>query len=335
MKKFLGLFLALVLSLGIMSGCAKKSQGATQLTTVKVAYMPNFSGASSVVTGIKQGYFKKLGLDVQLVQFSTGPNEIAAMGSGSVDISETGYGGHTFCSKGQAEVISIDVTNSHADILFGNKTKGINTISDLKGKTIGTTLGTTGQIILDYALASAGMTESDVKVVSMDTSAAVTAMVGGNIDACSIWSPSTHTVEKQMGDKIVNLADDSTFKDKIQLPNSYVVTPTYASQHKDICVKFVQGIYKAMDYRNAHAKQAADWVATEIKQDPASIEQTTGDCNLWTAKQVYDMVNSGEITKIYEQVQDSFVQRNVITKAVDVNTFVSLDIMKAAYKANQ
>ncbi len=338
MRKLIGLCLSMVLLLGLVAGCGSanstSSTSSAPLTTLRVAYMPNMASSSALIAAIHMGYFKQVGLNIQLVQFATGPAEIAAMGSGNIDISDIGFGAHSLLSKGQAQVITLDCTGL-SDQILANKDKGIKTIADLKGKTIGTSLGTSSQIILDLALSSVGMTEKDVKVVSMDPSAAVTAMVTGKIDAAAIWSPSTYVVKEKMGDKAIMLANDNTFKNEMQFPGSYVVAPNYAAQHKDLCVKFVQGFFKGMDYRKDHLKQVADWVAAEIKQDPATIEQTTGDANWLTSKDVYDSVNDGSLKQMYEQVQNVFLQQKAIPATVNVDSFVHYDIMTQAYKANQ
>ncbi|OLN30795.1 ABC transporter substrate-binding protein [Desulfosporosinus metallidurans] len=342
MKKFLGIALSIVLATGLLAGCSTGNAGSStsssqpeKLTKMRVAYMPNMGSASTLVTAIKMGYFKQEGIDVELVQFAKGPDEIAAMGSGNIDVSQIGHGAHTLAAKGQANIITIDDT-SLADAVMGNKDKGINTISDLKGKTIGTSLGTSSQVILDLALASVGMTEKDVKVVQMDPSAAVTAMVTGNVDAVAIWSPSTITVKQKMGDKVVTLADNNTYKDQMQFPSSFVVTPTYASKNKDLLIHFTSALFKAMDYRSKpeNIKTVADWVAAQIKQDPALIELGEGEGNWLTSKYVYDSVKDGTLKKIYENQQALFVTNKQLPAAVNVDNYVLYDNMKAAYEAN-
>ncbi|MDQ7092834.1 ABC transporter substrate-binding protein [Desulfosporosinus sp. PR] len=341
MKKFINITASLVLVAGLLAGCgtgggnSSASSQPEKLTKMRVAYMPNMGSASTLVTGINMGYFKQEGIDVELVQFAKGPDEIAAMGSGNIDVSQIGHGAHTLAAKGQADIITIDDT-SLADAVMGNKDKGINTIADLKGKTIGTSLGTSSQVILDLALASAGMTEKDVKVVQMDPSAAVTAMVTGNIDACAIWSPSTITVKQKMGDKVVTLADNNTYKDQLQFPSSFVVTPAYAEKNKDLLVHFTSALFKAMDYRadKKNIKQVADWVAAQVKQDPALMEQGEGEGNWLTSKYVYDSVNDGTLKKIYENQQALFIKNKQLPAAVNVDNYVLYDNMKAAYEAN-
>ncbi|CAA7600747.1 SsuA/THI5-like [Acididesulfobacillus acetoxydans] len=337
MRRLVGLGLSLVFLVGMLSGCGNSNLGnsanSTSLRTLKVGYMPNMGSASALVTGIKMGYFKQEGLNVQLVQFSAGPGEIAAMASGNIDISQIGNGAHTLAAKGKADIICLD-DFSIADEILGNKDKGVNSISDLRGKKIATSLGSSSQLILDLALASKGMTEKDVTVVNMDPSSAVTAMVSGNIAACAIWSPSTFIVKQKMGNKIVMLANDTTFKDKVSFPSSFVVTPAYAQKHQTVLVKFVQGLYKAMDYRAGHIKQVADWVASEIKQDPSLLQQDAHTSKWLTSKYVFDAVKDGTLKKMYQNQEQVFLQQGLIPSSVNVDNYVLYNIMTRAYEAN-
>ena len=92
MKKLLAVILAGMMALAV-AGCGggeKKAEApkadAKPLTVVRVAYMPNMGSAATLFTGIEQGYFKEVGLEVKPFQFQGGPAEIAAMGSGDIDV---------------------------------------------------------------------------------------------------------------------------------------------------------------------------------------------------------------------------------------------------------
>ena len=64
---------------------------------LRVAYHPNFGGNNLYITAEKNGFFEEEGLVVEPVKFTAGPQEIAAMVAGDVDI---GYIGHTPCTLG-------------------------------------------------------------------------------------------------------------------------------------------------------------------------------------------------------------------------------------------
>ena len=165
MKRFTSILLAAVLAAVLLAGCgaAPSSQPASkpasqpvsqsepapaapeyERATVRVAYMPN-----------------------KLTQFQGGPAEIAAMASGDIDISQIGHGAHALCIEGQAKIFALDLLGVSDEVL-ANKERGINSVADLKGKTVASTAGTSAEIVLNLVLSTAGLTQDDVKVVEMD-----------------------------------------------------------------------------------------------------------------------------------------------------------------------
>ena len=59
------------------SGAAAKTE--YEPVHLRVAYMPNMGSASAIIAARDGGYFDKVGITVDLVQFQGGPAEIAAM----------------------------------------------------------------------------------------------------------------------------------------------------------------------------------------------------------------------------------------------------------------
>jgi NitT/TauT family transport system substrate-binding protein len=349
MKKILSMVLLAALSVSVLAGCSSKTNTSTttqpqktetaptakvERIKMRVAYMPNMGSASTMITAIKKGYFDEQGIDVEAVKFAKGPEEIAAMGSGNIDVAQIGHGAHSLAAKGQAKIFTLDGT-SLADEVLGNKDKGVKTIADLKGKTIGTSLGTSSEIILNLALASVGLTQNDVKIVQMDPSAAVTAMVTGKIDACAIWSPSTITVKEKLGDKVVMLANNNTYRDQMVFPSSWICTNDYFNKNQDKLVRFTRALLKAQDYKKTHIEEVAGWVAQLIEQDPAVIKQSIGEGDWPEAKFVYDIAKNGTLKKWYENQQKSFIASKALENPVDVNNYFSPEIIIKAYEANQ
>lgn len=352
MKKLLSIVMSAALIMSAFAGCSGGASSSTgnaastasaasaassasvQRIKMRVAYMPNMNSASTLITAIKMGYFNEQGIDVEPVKFEKGPEEIAAMGSGNIDVSQIGHGAHALCAKGQAKIFSID-SNSNSDEVLANKDKGISTIADLKGKKVATSLGTSSEIILNLALQSVGLTEKDVTIVQMDPASAVTAMVTGNVDACAIWSPSTITVKEKMGDKVVSLAGNKTFADKVVFPSSWICTNDYYTKNQDKLVRFTSALLKAQDYKQKNLKQVADWVAELIQQDPATIEKSTGEGNWLSADTIYTMAKDGTLKNWYTNQQKLFVDSKTLDAAVDVNTYYAPDVMVQAYEANK
>ena len=311
---------------------SKESSGSKDYkpVTLKVAYMPNLGSASTLFTGIDQGYFKDVGITIEPQQFQKGPAEITAMQSGSVDISQIGHGAHALAIKGQATVIALDQL-SLADAVVANKAKGIESAKDLKGKTVAVSSGTSSQIILTYVLKKAGLAVSDIKTVEMDVAGMTTALVAGQIDAAATWSPNTITLKKQLKDNYLVLGTNKDFTDEVAFPASFVATPDYVKKNEDVLVRFGQAILKAQKYRAEHIDEVAKATAKDIKVDEATIVQSVDEGD-WEAP-VKAAGDTDQIEKIYKAQQKAFLDAKTITAEVPVKDYVALDLIKKYSKA--
>lgn len=353
MKKLLSLALAGVMALSLAacgstpsstpastpasepaSASTPASEPAEEFETVdlRVAYMPNMGSNSLLATALNMGYFEEMGLNVTLTEFQGGPAEIAAMASGDIDISQIGHGAHALCIEGQAKIFHLDCT-SLADAVVANTDKGINSIADLKGKTIGVSSGTSAEIILNLALASAGLTQDDVTLTEMDANGMVTAMVSGGVDACATWSPSTMTIANALGDKALTLATNNDYVDQVTFPSSFITTEKFANENHDVLVRFSRALLKAQDYRAANIEEVAKWVAKQCKADEQTMLDCVGEGNWLTGEFVANGLTDGTVKSYYENQQKVFIDAGRITEEVPVEDYVLFDVMQEAVDA--
>lgn len=353
MKKLLSLALAGVMALSLAacgstpsstpastpasepaSASTPASEPAEEFETVdlRVAYMPNMGSNSLLATALNMGYFEEMGLNVTLTEFQGGPAEIAAMASGDIDISQIGHGAHALCIEGQAKIFHLDCT-SLADAVVANTEKGISSIADLKGKTIGVSSGTSAEIILNLALASAGLTQDDVTLTEMDANGMVTAMVSGGVDACATWSPSTMTIANALGDKALTLATNNDYVDQVTFPSSFITTEKFANENHDVLVRFSRALLKAQDYRASNIEEVAKWVAKQCKADEQTMLDCVGEGNWLTGEFVANGLTDGTVKSYYENQQKVFIDAGRITEEVPVEDYVLFDVMQEAVDA--
>ena len=254
------------------------------------------------------------------------------MASGDIDISQIGHGAHALCIEGQAKIFHLDCT-SLADAVVANTEKGINSIADLKGKTIGVSSGTSAEIILNLALASAGLTQDDVTLTEMDANGMVTAMVSGGVDACATWSPSTMTIANALGDKALTLATNNDYVDQVTFPSSFITTEKFASENHDVLVRFSRALLKAQDYRAANIEEVAKWVAKQCKADEQTMLDCVGEGNWLTGEFVASGLTDGTVKSYYENQQKVFIDAGRITAEVPVEDYVLFDVMQEAVDA--
>lgn len=338
MKKFLALMLSLVMALSLAACGGETSTDETtddttttetettvEAVTLNIGYMNNYGSLWSLMAAQEMGYFEDQGITLNLISFDSGPNIIAAMEGGSVDIGYIGDGAHRLCAEGSASIITLSHI-SNGDAVIGGP--NVKTIADLAGKTVAYSSGTTSENILVQALATEGMTMDDITAMDMDASAIVTAMLSGQVDACAIWSPQSTTVLDQLGDDATILADNVMFADQSIALSSWIVLPSSLEEDHDVLVRFLTALYQGMDYAaEEHHDEVAQWVADQLAADYDATygETTSGD---WlTGQEVYNGVADGTVAGYYEFQQELMVAAGTLEEAVPVENYVAFDLM--------
>jgi len=133
-----------------------------------------------------------------------------------------------------------------------NPASGINSIEDLKGKKVAVFKGTNLQIATDHVLAAHGFAEKDLRFVSLDASAGVSALASGNVDAV-FGGPEFLTVAKKGVVKIVysTKGDDP----KLGRTSSYLVSPAFEKAHPDLVQRVVTTLIKTAQFASIDANQ--------------------------------------------------------------------------------
>ena len=294
--------------------------------TLKIGFMNNYGSLWALAAAQNLGYFEEEGITLELTSFDNGPNIIAAMENGSVDIGYIGDGAHSLCVQGNASIIALSHISNGDAVIGGPEVK---TIADLKGKTVAYSSGTTSENILIQALASEGMTMSDITAMDMDASAIVTAMLSGKVDACAIWSPNSTTVIDELEGATI-LADNVTFADSSIALSSWIAMPETVENESDVLVRFVRALFRGMDYAaDGNYEEVAGWVAAILATDPAETykEYTSGD---WlTGEEVYNGIADGTVAGYYE-FQQELMGTEKVPEPVPVENYVAFDIMTEA-----
>ena len=348
MKKLLALMLALVMVFAL-AACGDSGEATATPTpaatepaadttdpsaetplepiTIKVGYMNNYGSLWSVLTAEQMGYMEEQGITLELSSFADGPTIISAMESGSIDIGYIGDGAHKLCAAGNAEIIALSHV-SNGDAVIGGP--NVTSLEDLAGKTVAYSAGTSSEVILTNALNSVGLTMDDINAMNMDSSAIVTAMMTGDVDACALWSPESLTVLEQV-EGTTKLADNMTFSDTSISLASWIAMPDRVESERDMFVRFVTALFKGMDYSaDEHYDEVAEWVADLLAIDYESAYNQRGDAEWLTGKEVYDGIADGTVAVYYELKQELMISSGNLESEVPVEDYVAFDIMTEA-----
>lgn len=346
MKKFLAMLLTVAMLGGALAACGGGETASTpsgntgtpagnsetpsvETVNINVGYMPNYGGLWSLMTAKEKGFFEEEGLNVTLTQFEDGPTIIAAMENGSVNFGYIGQGAHKLCVQGNATIIALSHI-SNGDALIGGP--GISTVEDLKGKVVAYSSGTSSEDILRNALTAHNMTMDDIQAMDMDAPSIVTAMMSGGVDACATWSPNSLTILEGM-EGTTKLADNMTFSDTTVSLASWIATPKYLEENRDVTVRFVRALMKAMDYAaDGNYEEVAQWCATQAALDYDTMYNQRGDADWLTGKEVVDGVADGTVKGYYELQQKNLLDGGSITEedVCPVEDYVDFDLMTEA-----
>ncbi len=129
--------------------------------------------------------FKKAGADVKIFRFDSGKTTRDAMISGRVDIGVIGATPFVIgAAKGQMQAIGLALYGAKTLAVVAGLKSGINSIKDLKGKRVGSQLGSsTDHVFKSKILPKAGLSEKDVQIVNVRFQNHVAALAAGSIDA--------------------------------------------------------------------------------------------------------------------------------------------------------
>ncbi|WP_157152147.1 ABC transporter substrate-binding protein [Brachyspira sp. SAP_772] len=314
----------LFLILSCFVGCSKNDD--KEADKIRVGYLADFSGTSAAAIAKEKGFFEEENLDVELVKFLNGPSEVDSMLAGDIQFAYIGHGAHSLAIQGKVNILFPNGLSKSEQIIVGEWAR-VNNITDLKGKTIGTQLGTSGDILLDIALRKVGLTKDDVNIINMNVNEIVSAMVLKNVDAVSIWAPYTFEISTLLGHEVTVLASITNYLDEAVFPSSWIVTPDYQNKNEDIVNRFSMAILKAMDYRANNMDETVQIVA-KLNGTPVESVVLEKETAIWLdGSDVKSAYTDGTAIKWYEAQQQIFLNSRVISSPVDINNYVQIRYM--------
>jgi NitT/TauT family transport system substrate-binding protein len=239
--------------------------------TVKIGYLPSDHDAALFVADA-QGMYKENNITTELVQFNNGGDLMTAMASGEVDV---GYVGITPVLSSVAKGVPVKVISSaqiEGSGIVVTDASGINTASDLKGKSIATPGEASIQnALLSYYLSKNSMSLKDLNVSAMKVPSMNDALKTGQIDGIVTFQPYVSIAASQNGTHV--LADSAQI-----LPAHpccvVVASDDFIKNHKDQAQLVVDIHKNATDYINDNVKAGnasaiVKLLPEDIVSDPA------------------------------------------------------------------
>jgi NitT/TauT family transport system substrate-binding protein len=238
---------------------------AEELKTLKVGYN-NWVGFIAFFVAEDKGYFKEAGLSVERKSFGAPGEGLVPLLAGDLDVHLSTVDATILRAAkdpGSLKIVALVDTSAGADAVMGSA--AVKTPADLKGKKIAVTLGECNEVLLQKALASAGLTDKDATLVNMDPDAAGTALKAGNVDAAVTWEP---WISQLIGEGNANAI--FTSKDAPNVLTDCVVISAGSEKAKAAEIKaFLGALDKATKFV-AEDPDAASAIAGKALETPAA-----------------------------------------------------------------
>ncbi|WFR98128.1 aliphatic sulfonate ABC transporter substrate-binding protein [Rhizobium tumorigenes] len=228
-------FLGVAVAVGMIAGPA----GAAQLSEIRIDWA-TYNPVSLLLKkeGLLEKEFKNDGIKITWVQSAGSNKALEFLNASSIDFGSTAGAAALIARFNGNPVKSIYVfSRPEWTALVTRADSPIKSVADLRGKSIAVTRGTDPHIFLVRALADAGLTEKDVKLVLLQHADGKLALLRGDVDAWAGLDPLMASAEVEEGAKL--------FFRKPQ-NNTWGVlntTETFAAEHPDI-VKRVIAVYE-------------------------------------------------------------------------------------------
>jgi ABC-type nitrate/sulfonate/bicarbonate transport system substrate-binding protein len=243
----------IMLAACFFTGCdTKKPAVPKTLQKITVGSVPAIVEAPTHVAW-EMGYFKEQGLDVDLSINPDGKTSLQQLFGGRADIIHVMATPVVYASFDRDDFFVIGkIRHSKIHFAVARKDRGIRKPSDLVGKKVAVTKGTSGEFFMDSYFLHNGIDPSRVDIVYMDGPTMVETILKGDVDAMFCWSPFPLLAEKRLGKNAVVLASENI------VPGSWliVVNEVFAMQHPDILKRYLKALLKAEEYIAGNREKA-------------------------------------------------------------------------------
>ena len=252
----LGVVVLLVLASAMLGAACSDDDGGDGGAPIKLGYSA-WPGWFPWQVAEEAGIFKDTGVDVELVWFEGYLDSINALATGQLDAnSQTLNDTLASVAAGADQVIVLvnDNSTGNDQIIAARE---IRTTQDLRGKRIGVEAGVVDHFLLLLGLRQAGMTASDVQIVTLETGAAAAAFASGQLDAVGVFAPFTTQALKREGAHTLFSSKD--FPGAI--PDHLVVSRALVTSRPDDVQKLIDAWFKTLDYMKANPDKAVEIMA--------------------------------------------------------------------------
>ena len=273
LRNVLGIVLLLALMV-LTASCQKPERciGPQEKVTIGVA---SVSATLPLIVAQEKGYFSDGGIDVTFKFYPSGKKAMEGMFAGEADIATSAETPilHNSLLRDDFVIFATFAYSDNDSKFLGKKDKGVSKPSELKGKKIGTVVGTGAHFFAHIYLAEHSIDLSAVTIVDIAPADLIGALKDGKVDALVVWEPIAYQVKKALSDKVVRLPQSDLYKETFSLE----AMRSYANGHPGGLIKILKAVDRATIFIKQNKKESLAIVTKVLKLDEDVLTSTWDD----------------------------------------------------------
>ena len=277
----------------------------------------------------KEGFFKKVGVDAEIVHFKRHSDGMAAFAAKKLD------GHHMIladvivpASQGvPGRVVLITDESSGADGIVAKT--GIETPADFKGKRVAYEFGGVSQLILTEALNRAGLSFDDITSVNMAAEDAGSAFLAGAVDVAVTWEPYLSQSQTSGKGEVVF----STKETPGLVPDLMVFRQETIAARPDDVKKVIEAWNMALAYMKSNPVDAMKIMADGAGVTPEEMAENLKGIKLYTLDDnvaAFGTAPDGDFFKTAASQAEFLKTSGFIDTVPDVPALIDPSFVKAA-----
>ena len=318
-RNLLSKFALVFLFVNTLTACAGLQSTPSSKSPLRIEFTQSW-GNYTLLVAQEKGIFKEYGVQVEPVYYDVLSNTYPDLAAGQIDgaliaVGDTINVDHNALMK----VVAVSDNGSDNAIVVGPE---INSIQDLKGKTIGMLIGSQYELIVDNMLQSANMSTGDVNIVVMNPEDAVAALKSGQVQAAFTWEPYLSDALAS-GYKIIYPPEQLHL-----FPNLIVFSKTIVDKRPADVRAFLKAWFQAVGIRLQQEGQTRDIAAKYLGINAKDV-RTDDHLKLYTAgdnKTLFDIKTVNSIYTITKITSDYLISSGVLTEKIN-----PLELLDPAY----
>ena len=243
--------------------------------TVRLCWTSFASNMSGSWVAYEEGFFKKNGLDVELIHIPSTSRAIRAMLAGEMAFSYTD--GRTAVQAALKGVDVVMLAGAANRFVFSFMARPeIKNLNDLKGKKIGITrIGSSTYTVTQWVMSRAGVKSDDYQLLQLvDVPNMMTAMLAGQVDAGALSPPTNFRARKAGLNELVDLSKEGPEYVSVAVGS----TRSFVKANEDVVRRLVRGYSEGVAFLKANKAAGIRAIQKYARiKDPDILEATYGE----------------------------------------------------------